>query len=146
MNEIRTGRSLARPRKIERSEHVARTYAMLRRGLPCEFGTNGIGQHPGCLGEELHHLIGGARREDADWNMVWICAWHHRSPVYGFHGSKPAWSHERAFRMKLEQGYRLPREAYAYLPGGIDSGPAEHPDQEFNREVTRSRAEDAREV
>lgn len=135
MNEIRTGRSLARPRRIVRSSSVLSSFAALHRGLPCGWcvveGRERV--HPF---EEVHHILGGARREDADWNLAAICRGHHQHPVHGFHGARPLWDATRAFELKRTQGYTLPRDAWAYLPEGFDAGPAAHPVQALNRIVT----------
>lgn len=111
------------------------TYAELHRGLPCEWcWAEGRKRTPWT---DIHHVMGGhAGREDADWNIVCICKYHHQHEKFGFHGSHPIWNHERAFELKREQGIVLPKAAWGFLPEGYDAGPAEHPDQALNRQVT----------
>lgn len=109
-------------------------------GLPCEWCWHeGRKRTPWT---DIHHILGGnGRREDADWNIVAICRYHHLDGRDGFHGSHPLWDRERAFSLKRDQGFALPREAWAYLPEGYDFGPLEHPDQEMNRRVTERLAD-----
>ena len=133
MDAIRSTRSLAKPRRTVRSPKVLRGYADLHRHRPCEWCAEDGGD---AAFEELHHILGGARKEDADWNVVAICRWHHQHPVHGFHGSAPQWDHARAFALKLAQGYELPAEAWGFLPEGRDACPTPEPSQEHNRAVT----------
>lgn len=135
MPSIHRGRTWTKPPKRVKSQDVLAGYADLHRDLPCEWCWAESRRRVGWT--DLHHLIGGtAGREDADWNIVAICRFHHQDGKKGFHGSEPLWDHERAFLLKREQGYTLPKAAWRFLPEGYDAGPSEHPDQEANRLVT----------
>lgn len=107
-------------RKRVRDPRVVARYHEIREGLPCEW----------CLKTrklEANHILHGQKKEDAFWNLVAICHDCHQNPRHGFHGSAPEWPIERALRRKLEEGFVLPREAYAYLEG-VDSWPGVDPD------------------
>jgi len=137
---VNDGRSLSKPRRTEKSSTVLRGYAAAHRGNWCEWCTDegGVARRMQ-LFEELHHILGGSRREDADWNVVAICRFHHLHPTHGFHGSRPLWDHARAFELKLAQGYELPAEAWGFLDAGRDACPTPDPSQARNRLVTLAR-------
>jgi len=50
----------------------------------------------------------------------------------------------RIFEAKLEQGFTLPREAYAYLECGIDAAPDVEVDEEANFALVEDRADSLR--
>jgi hypothetical protein len=110
VNEIRTGRSLAKPERRQRGTRFLRGYAELHRGRMCEWCAEEQRarkprlRHQEDPFEELHHILGGTAKVDADWNVVAICRWHHLHPSFGFHGSRPEWDHARAFALKLRRG------------------------------------------
>lgn len=121
------------PRKRVRDPRVVHRYHEIRAGLSCEW----------CMKMrklEVNHILHGQKKEDAIWNLVAICNDCHQHPIHGFHGSAPEWTVERALRRKLEQGFVLPREAYAYLDG-IDSWPGTNPDPEVEERLAVSIAE-----
>lgn len=111
-----------RPRKRVRSRDVVARYWAIRQGLLCEWCQRR-------RGTELNHILHGQNKEDAPWNFQILCHECHQDPVTGFHGSRPDFSIEDALRKKREQGFSLPREAYAYLEG-VDHWPMNHPDPE----------------
>lgn len=113
-------RPSVKPRKRVRDPRVVSRYHEIRAGLLCEY----CRRSPGV---EVNHLLHGQQKEDAFWNLVHTCRACHQDPVFGFHGSSPAWDEERSLRMKLKQGFVLPREAWAYLDG-VDAWPGTHPD------------------
>lgn len=80
-------------------------------------------------GTEVNHLLHGQSKDDRPFNLVKVCHPCHQHPVFGFHGSAPRWDRERSFRLKLAQGFVLPREAWRYLDG-VDAWPGVEPDTE----------------
>lgn len=141
MNEVRSGRSLAKPRPRVRSAHVVRGYAALMRDLACEWCAEDPQLGSVYRVHQIHHVLAGTAKEDADWNLAGVCIIHHLDPVVGFHGANPLWGHKRAFLLKLAQGYELPPQAWAFLLEGRDACPTPSPSQKRNRAVTVARCE-----
>lgn len=142
MDQIRTGRSTAKPRRAVRDRKVLAGYAALMRGRFCELCEAEVetGHLRSAPWEHLHHVLGGSGREDAEWNLVAICAFHHQHPTHGCHGADPMWPKRRIFELKLKQGYQLPPAAWAFLAEGRDACPTPEPDQAANRRVTEERS------
>ena len=133
-------RSNSRPRKRTRDRKITAAYWEIWGGLPCEWGIL-VGES--CRGEELNHILCGQRKEDAFWNLVMMCHRHHQDQQVGFHGVNHREMRERILQMKIDQGFVLPREAYAYLPEGIDGAPQAEADEENNRQVLEGLADSA---
>lgn len=115
MDRVVSARPLSRPRRRVRDPKVVALYHEIRSGLLCEWCHRAVGT-------EANHILHGQKKEDAFWNLMVLCHDCHQNPVYGFHGQSPRCSVEGSLRRKLEQGFSLPREAWAYLDG-VDSWP-----------------------
>jgi len=129
-------RPFVRPRKRVRDRSVVALYHSIRAGLLCEWCHR-------ARGTELNHILHGSNKEDAFWNFVVICHDCHQHPRFGFHGSKPLWTVERALRRKLTEGFVLPREAWAYLEG-VDAWPGSGPDPAHAQAIAERIADDER--
>lgn len=126
------------PRRRVRDPKVVKAYWKIWQGLPCEYG---LLHGELCRGEELNHILCGSAKEDAFWNFFIMCAHHHRDNHDGFHGVNGRAMRKEILEAKLEQGFILPREAYAYLDEGIDGAPDVELDPEGDRIIAEVRAE-----
>ena len=132
-------RPMAKPRRRTRDPKVVKRYWAIWQGLPCEWGLL-IGQQ--CRGEELNHILSGQSKEDAAWNLVIMCAFHHRDNVHGFHGQEGEQMRAALIQAKLDQGFTLPPEPYRYLECGIDGAPDVEVDEEVNFVIVQERADE----
>lgn len=126
------------PRRRVRDPKVVKAYWAIWQGLPCEYGLL-HGQL--CRGEELNHILCGSAKEDAFWNFFIMCRFHHHDSQEGFHGVNSRAMRTEILEAKLDQGFVLPREAYAFLDCGIDGAPDVESDPEGDRMIAEVRAE-----
>lgn len=108
-------RPYQKARKRIRDPRIVSRYHEVRGGLLCEW----CSRSPAT---ELNHILHGSKKEDAPWNFQLLCHACHQDPRIGFHGSEPLFTVADALRVKLKQGFMLPREAWAYLDG-VDACP-----------------------
>jgi len=125
-------------RRRTRDASVVRAYWEIWSGLPCEYG---LLHGELCPGQELNHILCGSSKEDAFWNLFVMCHRHHQDPVVGFHGRESRSMKAEILTAKLEQGFILPREAYRYLPCGVDGAPTTPMDEVHNQMIVEARAE-----